>query len=503
VRISAVSWALSIVALAMLAGCSCAAPPGVPDASGRDAAASDAFSRDAPTSDVIEAPDALADTGSVDGGGAEAGGVDAEAIDSGAPSCEPGCGPSEICGASRDGNGIDDDCDDAVDEGCACTPGTARACFPGTPSRRGVGSCADGTMVCGADRVYGACTGGAFPIDEICNGADDDCDGTIDDGLTACATALLCPGSERAAPLSPHPLTGSLIDGGRATSWSWTVTCPSTVSTCPTPADPAARDTSIFLVSSGNYRVRLEVLLDDGTTNACEWIVYARGGGLRVEMDWDTQGAGRGDTDVDLHLHRRSIAPGETTGETDFFTADDCYYLTCKASTYGYDEGALAARWALPSTPDLSVCEGSPGGEGGIWVDYGACFNPRLDVDVISCDAAVTDPRSAGFCAPENVNIDDPPLGEPYRVWVNYYSQHSYVGDTHPSVNIYCWNELRGSFQGATLREGDGTTSARTHDSWWVADVVFEEDECGRPTCRIEPLGPVMRTATFGPPWSF
>jgi hypothetical protein len=487
---------------ALMSGCSCAQPTGLGD-SGTDAASLDAARSDGETDAArADASDAADDDAAIDAG-TDATRADTGTDDAGPLSCDPGCGAIENCGASHDGNGIDDDCDDAVDEHCACTPGTARACFPGAPLRRGIGACADGTMVCGADHLYGPCEGGAFPVAETCNGADDDCDGTIDDGLTTCATALLCPGSERAAPLNPHPLLGSLIDGGHATAWSWTVTCPSTVTTCPTPDDPSARDTSIYLLASGNYRVHLDVVLDDGSTNACDWVVYARGGGLRVEMDWDTEGSGHGDTDVDLHLHRRSIAPGETTGETDFFTADDCYYLTCKASTYGYDSGALAARWALASTPDLSVCESSPGGEGALWTDFGACYNPRLDVDVISCDGAVTDPTAGGFCAPENINIDDPPLGEPYRIWVNYYSQHSYSGDTHPSVNVYCWGELRGTFQGATLTQGDETTSARTHDSWWVADVIFEEDECGRPSCRIQPLGAVMRTATFGPPWSF
>jgi hypothetical protein len=255
--------------------------------------------------------------------------------------------------------------------------------------------------------------------------------------------------------------------------------------------------------------VRLEVTLADGSSNACEWVVYARGGGLRVELDWDTQGLGRGNTDVDLHLHRRSIAPGATTGETPFFdSGDDCYYLDCKASTYGYDSDALRARWALPPTTDLSVCDEAPEGEGANWTAlHGVCFNPRLDVDVISCDPAVTDPRDGAFCAPENINIDDPPLGEPYRIWVNYYSDHGFAGETHPTVNVYCWGELRGSFGTdvpfITLTNGDETTSARGHSSWWVADVVFSLDECGRPTCRVAPLGDVRDASDFGRPWSF
>jgi hypothetical protein len=510
---------LGLAVTILPAGCACERGLAARDAAGpgRDAAPADA-DRDLDAT----RPDAAADGGLED---PRDGALDA-ASDAATPSdaasdvarpsdgssdarvsCLPGCGGIESCGARADGNGLDDDCDGEVDEHCTCAPGTARSCFDGPPERRDVGACADGVMLCGDDGLYGPCTGGRFPSDEVCDGADDDCDGTIDDGLAGCATALLCPGSERAVPLRAHPLNGTAIYGGAALSWSWTVTCPPDVPSCPVPDDPAAADTALFLLSSGNYGVRLDVVLADGSSNTCEWVVYARGGGLRVELQWDTEGLGRGDTDVDLHLHRRSIAPGATTGETDFFTADDCFYLDCKASTYGYDEGALRARWSLPDTLDLSVCEDAPGGEGGLWSTlHEACFNPRLDVDVISCDPAVTDPRSSSFCAPENINIDDPPLGEPYRIWVNYYSQHEHVGPTHPSVNVYCWGELRGSFgtnDDVVLMHGDPETSAREHDSWTVADVVFEVDECGRPGCRIQPLGGVRRDDAFGVPWSF
>ncbi|MCA9538551.1 MAG: putative metal-binding motif-containing protein [Myxococcales bacterium] len=72
-------------------------------------------------------------------------------------------------------NGIDDDCDDAVDEtwpdlGEPCTVGVG-ACMA-----EGVRACAeDGTVICDA----GPGAGG----EETCNGADDDCDGTVDEGF--------------------------------------------------------------------------------------------------------------------------------------------------------------------------------------------------------------------------------------------------------------------------------------------------------------------------------
>jgi hypothetical protein len=81
--------------------------------------------------------------------------------------CQPDALPSaETC------NGIDDDCDGAVDQGNpggggACTTGLAGICGPGSVA------CANGNLRCEA-------VASAQP--EICNGEDEDCDGVADDG---------------------------------------------------------------------------------------------------------------------------------------------------------------------------------------------------------------------------------------------------------------------------------------------------------------------------------
>ncbi len=91
-------------------------------------------------------------------------------IDGTDPTTPDGCDPTpETC------NGIDDDCDDAVDEDLQ------RGCYPGPAGTSGVGRCRGGQQVCG-DGVWGACAGAVIPTDEVCNGADDDCDGAIDEG---------------------------------------------------------------------------------------------------------------------------------------------------------------------------------------------------------------------------------------------------------------------------------------------------------------------------------
>ncbi len=123
----------------------------------------------------------------------------------------PICPDAETCG-----NGLDDDCDGAVDGGCAPT-GASQGCWPGTAATRNVGNCRDGLQesfgefwgdcvgavppgveACG-DGLDQDCDGSAdegccnpSPGGELCNGLDDDCDGLADEGVrNACG---LCPG---------------------------------------------------------------------------------------------------------------------------------------------------------------------------------------------------------------------------------------------------------------------------------------------------------------------
>jgi len=84
--------------------------------------------------------------------------------------CTP---PAEVC------NGVDDDCDTAIDEGFTCVSGAGRGCTTGCGST--------GSQTCNAMcRWPAAC----MPPAETCNGSDDDCDMMVDEGF-ACAVGSM------------------------------------------------------------------------------------------------------------------------------------------------------------------------------------------------------------------------------------------------------------------------------------------------------------------------
>jgi hypothetical protein len=114
---------------------------------------------------------------------------------------------SEECG-----NGLDDDANGSIDDGCACEAGTTQRCHS-DPAVAGTGACAWGTQTCGGGEFgeWSECAGAMLPAAEVCtDGVDNDCDGLLDcTDVDDCGCACAPPatsGSELVDVLSGYSM---------------------------------------------------------------------------------------------------------------------------------------------------------------------------------------------------------------------------------------------------------------------------------------------------------
>jgi hypothetical protein len=115
-------------------------------------------------------------------------------------------------------NGQDDDCDTKTDEDGSGQPLT-KPCYTGPGGTQNVGLCHGGTSTCGSGS-FGACMGEVVPKpnDSVCDGKDEDCNGTKDEdyapvacGVGACANTSACV-SGSVVVCAPKPKTGDDTD---------------------------------------------------------------------------------------------------------------------------------------------------------------------------------------------------------------------------------------------------------------------------------------------------
>jgi hypothetical protein len=425
-----------------------------------------------------------------------------------------GCGGVEDCGPMGSGNGLDDNCNGQVDEGCGCAAGAVERCFLGPPGKHNVGACTDGQQTCQGNGefggMWGPCVGSIGPQAESCDKLDNDCNGCADDGL-CCGSVLDCPGpgDPRIPAVPPYTdvaLQGGLFFTGAAKSWSWTVVGgPCDQLFAKTTGNPPVQsftitnanmqNATVHFTLSGDYTVTMTVVDTNGNVYTCTWVQHVIGPGVRFELCWDHTGnSTQGGADLDLHVHK----PGTTTqwfGKNVLNpNLDDCDFLDCNPDAW--QANCLlggCAKWGNATSP-LAQCSGAPATEGGnTWTGDGAmCPNPRLDIDNIDIVGR-----------PENANIDNPGNGDKFRAMVHYYGQDSHQSvnpvQEHPIVNIYCGGVLKATYgqQPNTLGPCPGTqcfdrgTGWGTGLMWRVADVTAAVDNMGNTTdCTVQALHP-------------
>ncbi len=419
--------------------------------------------------------------------------------------CGSQCGPVELC--DQQFLGYDDDCDGLVDEGCGCTPGLSHWCFKGDPASRNKGACKDGVEKCDETGHWGVCFGG-FHAD------------TKDDCLKQ-GTDVGCH------DLSVLPFTAVNLKDGLGTfssptsAWNFLVECPPSIpaANCPKVQNPDSIDATYTPLQSGQYNV---TATKDGS-DSCTFSLYVGSGGLRVELNWDHQGEGADNhytddagvsgggkgPDLDLHVHRPGFKTVWFNGPMGM-KGDDCFYGNCTAASFvmtmpgapnWFTADQYPHNWTRqePYNPNdpIYTCYNAPRGAGDEWKMFKkGCHNPRLDLDNITCDNTVSDPQSELFCAPENVNIDEPPYGLWTRIGVHYFG-HCFNGDLHPQITIYCGGaqvaQLGGSGYNAPVTFPASSCNASSDDDsdnafWLVADVMAIQGVCGEVDCIVQPL---------------
>jgi hypothetical protein len=269
-------------------------------------------------------------------------------------------------------------------------------------------------------------------------------------------------------------------------------------------------------LQSGQYTIKYTKTVQGGGSESCEYPLFVRAPGLRVELSWEHTQADSG-VDLDLHLHE----PATTTAWGFAASAvQDCNWSTCTAAQFAFGGSVPSwfadppatppspVNWWLDSVPQNNTCYYAPQGLGGAWQSVGkGCHNPRLDLENASCDFAVMDPNNSAFCNPENINVDYPPTGKWMRIGVHYFSNHGLTYAVHPELKIFCDGGLAAHLgpQGyyspeaaVTFAASDGAGPSGTR-FWIAADVAFSSDACGKSYCAVRPIyaAPSARTPFF------
>lgn len=185
------------------------------------------------------------------------------------------------------GNGLDDDGNDRIDDGCPCGPGETQRCFSGALSSNETGACRSGIQTCAvapggewSDWGLSACEGETLPGEETCDGTDADCDGAVDEGCP-CTNGMT---SECGAEFVTAPCTAG-VQTCRAGAWS---SCEGAVGPSPDVCRDGIDNDCDGELDDGCDCVPSPEVCRDGIDNDCDHEIDE----LACTPDWEPADAG-------------------------------------------------------------------------------------------------------------------------------------------------------------------------------------------------------------------
>ena len=201
----------------------------------------------------------------------------------------------------------------------------------------------------------------------------------------------------------------------------------------------------------------------------CTVKIQVRAPGIRAEFCWHNTG----NTDNDLHVARQQANTGSCSRHG--------WKTTCASGNAGDDVyfGKKSPDWGYRES-DYKACHGW-----GSKNNMPNCPNPRLDKDNVSCVKSVRDPNGAGYCGPENVNIDNPNAGDSFLVGAYAYDKGT--RPSYPHVNIYCNGERKLSV-GYTPGPGPHYPVLAQEGDLWTAALVKWNGSTSNP-CTVSGVG--------------
>ncbi|HEY0882768.1 MAG TPA: MopE-related protein, partial [Archangium sp.] len=313
----------------------------------------------------------------------------------------------------------------------ACVNGMSQSCTPGAPVAEvcngadddcdgtpddgfGMTSCGQGECV----RTVQACVSGmpqmctpGSPTAETCNGRDDDCDGTIDDGI--CAPTSTCPGPRTVTPNTSVTLnTTGASTGGRPVTCAWSVVSRPGTSSGTFTSQTSCTGSDYFADVVGTHVLRFTVTDNTGLTSTCDTTITVQPtGDLWVELTWTPS------NDLDLHLLHPSGGRANR-----------------------------ASSWAV-SPWDCYFSNRTPS-----WDATGTADDPSLDRDVV------------GGTGPENTRINVAATNHPYTIGVHMYSWSASPTPVVATVRVWC---------GGVLRQTVTRSFSTVKEMWVVGEVAF------------------------------